>query len=278
MYIIYVDASKAFDRIRYDKLFALLIRRGLPAVIIRSLLDLYNRQKVRTRWKGRFSDSFSTCNGIRQGGVISPVLFCIYIDELLLKLARKGSGCWVGSHYYGALGYADDLTLLSPSVSGLRAMLNICEEFAEEYSVKYNAEKTVCLLFNKADTNKPSVKLCNEELKWVESTKHLGTYLDSNMTESTEIRRKKHDLVQRVNYVVSTLGNCKDAIIKQVFNSKCAHFYGCQSWNLLDKNVKQFETMWNRCVRRILNLPNCTHRRLLPLLMGSLNVLEQIKL
>ena len=81
--------------------------------------------------------------GIRQGGVISPILFCVYIDELLLKLADKGIGCWVGSQYFGALGYANDLTLLSPSVAGLREMLRICEDFSNEYSVKYNAENTV---------------------------------------------------------------------------------------------------------------------------------------
>lgn len=277
VYSCYVDASKAFDRVRYDKLFTLLMNRGMPPIIVRSLLHLYMNQRMRVRWRGHLSNTFGTTNGIRQGGVISPLLFCIYIDELLLKLADNGAGCWIGKHFYGALGYADDLTLLSPSVSGLREMLTICQEFAAEYSVRYNPDKTVCMLFSKKDLCKPSVELCGIRLKWVESVKHLGTYLDSNMSESTEINKKKHDLVQRVNYILSTLGNCDDKIIKTVFNSKCAHFYGCQSWNLLDKVVKDFQTMWNRCVRRILKLPNCTHTRLLPILLDSLSAYDQIQ-
>lgn len=278
VYSCYVDASKAFDRVRYDKLFTLLMERGMPPIIVRSLLDLYTNQLMRTRWRGQLSETFSTTNGIRQGGVISPVLFCIYIDELLLRLADEGSGCWVGKHFFGALGYADDLTLLSPSVTGLRTMLQICQKFAEEYSVKYNGDKTVCMIFSKKDIEKPIVELCGIKLKWVQSVKHLGTYLDSNMSEITEIFKKKHDLVQRVNYIVSTLGNCSDEIVRTVFNSKCAHFYGCQSWNLSDRCVKDFQVMWNRCVRRILKLPNCTHTKLLPILMNTLSAYDQIQI
>jgi hypothetical protein len=278
VYSCYVDASKAFDRVRFDKLFTLLIARGIPPIIFRSLLNLYTKQIIRTRWKGHMSDVFGTINGIRQGGVISPVMFCVYIDELLLRLAENGSGCWVGKHYFGALGYADDLTLLTPSVTGLREMLKICEDFAKEYSVEYNAKKTVCVLFSKKNVRKTSVKLCGKELEWVQSVKHLGNYLDENMSESTEIRRKKHDLVQRVNYVVSTLGNCEDAIIKTVFNSKCAHFYGCQSWNLMDRSVKEFQIMWNRCVRRILSLHYCTHTKLLPIILNTLSAYDQIQM
>ena len=157
-------------------------------------------------------------------------------------------------------------------------MLKICEDFADEYSVKYNAEKTVCVLFSKKDVCKPSVKLCGKELDWVQSVKHLGNYLEENMSESTEIRKKKQDLVQRVNYVVSTLGNCEDTIIRTVFNSKCAHFYGCQSWNLNDRSVKEFQIMWNRCVRRILNLHYCTHTKLLPIILNTLSAYDQIQL
>ena len=73
----YIDATKAFDRVRYDKLFNLLIDRGIPPIIVRSMLDLYVRQSLKTHWRGYMSDEFRTTNGIRQGGVISPVLFCI---------------------------------------------------------------------------------------------------------------------------------------------------------------------------------------------------------
>ena len=272
----FVDATKAFDRVRYDKLFTLLIDRGLPPIVLRALLDLYERQQLCTRWRGHKSEMFSTTNGIRQGGVISPVLFCVYIDELLLRLERQGIGCCIGKHFYGAIAYADDLTLLSPTISGLNDMLKTCEIFSAEYGVKYNPTKSVCMVFSKKKYDIQGVVLNGDVLKWVDHAKHLGNFLDCDMSECTEIRMKRGDLVYRVNHTLASLGKCNTNVVSKIFNSKCSHFYGAQSWNFEDKNVAYFQTMWNRCIRRILNLPNTTHRRYLPLLNGTCSALEQI--
>ncbi len=130
------------------------------------------------------SDENCVCNGIRQGGVISPLLFCIYMDELLKRLEAEGVGCWIGKHYYGDVGYAYDLTLAVPSVRGLRQMLKICEEFGEEYSVEYNPTKTVCVLFSRQKiVHKSDIQLCGSTLKWVDHVKHLGNHLESNLSE-----------------------------------------------------------------------------------------------
>ncbi len=114
-----VDATKAFDWVHHDRLFQFLIECKVPAIALRALLDIYERQSMRTMWKEEFSKLFTTTNGIRQGGVISPVLFCIYMDALLNRLKREGYGCWIGNHYCGSVEYADDLKLLSPSVHGI---------------------------------------------------------------------------------------------------------------------------------------------------------------
>ena len=66
---------------------------------------------------------FDITNGVWQGGVLSPLLFTVYIDELLEKLKRNGIGCYIGHHFVGALGYADDIILLWPSVAGLKKII-----------------------------------------------------------------------------------------------------------------------------------------------------------
>ena len=272
----FVDATKAFDLVRYDKLFSLLIRREVPPIVLRALLDLYERQQLCTRWKGHVSELFSTSNGIRQGGVISPVLFCVYLDELLLRLEQKRTGCYIGKHFYGAIGYADDLTLLSPTISGLNEMLSICEDFSREYSIRFNPTKSVCMVFSKKKYDIQNIKLNGNVLTWVNSVKYLGNHLDCDMSESTEIRMKKSDLTYRVNHLLASIGNCSNEIVSKVFNTKCSHFYGAQCWNFEDKNVLYFQTMWNRCIRRLMNLPYTTHTRFLPLLNGTCSAIEQI--
>jgi len=91
----FLDATKAFDRVKYYKLFRLLIDRGLPAGIIRLLLNVYTSNFVRVAWCEVLSDYFVAINGVKQGGVLSPVLFCIYLDNLLERLSRSGVGCFM---------------------------------------------------------------------------------------------------------------------------------------------------------------------------------------
>ena len=133
VYSCMLDASKAFDRVHFGSLFRLLLKRNLPLGIVRLLLDSYTRQQACTVWDQQKSSFFNITNGVKQGGVISPRMFTIYIDQLLLRLKKSGIGCHIHGKYMGSLGYADDVTLLSPSIRGLNRMLSICEDFGRVF-------------------------------------------------------------------------------------------------------------------------------------------------
>ena len=74
---------------------------------------------MKVKWNDSCSDSFPLLNGVKQGAVLSPILFTIYIDGLLDRLKQSGVGCHIGRTYADAFGYADDIALLDPSLSGL---------------------------------------------------------------------------------------------------------------------------------------------------------------
>ena len=122
-------------------------------------------------------------NGVKQGGVLSATLFCIYMDELISRLEQSGIGCYIGNEYYGNISYADDLKLLCPSINGLQKMLDICDFFSKEYFVKYNASKTAAICYGKSD-GKPKRSLCldGEYIRWETSVKYLGNIHCSSMT------------------------------------------------------------------------------------------------
>ncbi len=109
-----LDASKPFNRLRYDKLFELLIKQDFPPIVIRALLDMYTRQEARTGWNNNYSEYCGVQNGIRQGGIISPLLYTVYADKLIHRLELEGIGCRIGSKYYGAICYTDDMQILCP--------------------------------------------------------------------------------------------------------------------------------------------------------------------
>ena len=82
--------------------------------------------------------------------VLSPVLFAVYTDGLLLRLQESGIGCHMGGHYAGALAYVDDITLISLSMTGLRKMSGICEQYVSEYDILFNGSKSFFVFFVKA--------------------------------------------------------------------------------------------------------------------------------
>ena len=89
-----LDATKAFDRIDFCKLFREMIIRKIPPLVIRLIMEMYEKQSMAVRWNNEYSDSFGESNGVKQGGVLSPILFCIYIDNLLMSLKKNDIG-WV---------------------------------------------------------------------------------------------------------------------------------------------------------------------------------------
>ena len=105
------------------------------------------------QWERHTSRSFHVCNDVKQGAVISPIWFAVYYDELIAKLASSGYGCRISQHFVGALSYADDITLLSPSLQGLQYMVNICEEYGKEFHVTFNDKKTTGMVFGASNGN-----------------------------------------------------------------------------------------------------------------------------
>ena len=87
---------------------------------------MYTSHVTRLLWNGVFSERFPVYNGVNQGGILSPILFCVYTDGLLKRSACCKIGCNFGTVYVGALAYADDVDLLAPTASAMRRMLKIC--------------------------------------------------------------------------------------------------------------------------------------------------------
>jgi hypothetical protein len=119
--------------------------RNLPATFTRLMLNMYCSHLTRVTWNGSYSNFFKVYNGVKQGAIISPVLFCIYIDGLLCRLEDSRTGCCMGQFFAGALAYADDLTLVAPT--SMRRLLALSTEHASEFDIIFNGAKSKCLYF-----------------------------------------------------------------------------------------------------------------------------------
>lgn len=241
------------------------------------MLDLYRRQKVRTSWGGTHSTFFDAQNGIRQGSIASPVLFCTYLDSLIEKLRKRGVGCWVGPHFFGALVYADDVAILCPTLSGLQKMVKECELFAEDRDLTFNSQKSVCMKFTKKQKDVVArIRLSGSELKWEKNVKYLGNFISCNLGEEMEVNRKRGDLFGRTNSLLGNAAGISPDIKAKLFNSQCCHLYGVEAWSLADRSIPLMFTAANRCLRRIFDLPYRTHSRYLPIFAQCRPIEDQL--
>ena len=156
-------------------------------------------------------------NGVKQGGVLSPVLFCVYIDDLslLVRLSNANVGCFIGTNYVGALAYADDLVLLAPTASALRKMLAICDVYPAEYSMSFNAQKSKCLvtLSNACRYLRPLLQdkvfyVDGKPIDFMSSFPHLGHVITDTLDDGPDITKRLGILLDRSTTFCAFLVRC----------------------------------------------------------------------
>ena len=266
-----LDASKAFDRVDYIKLFEKLLKRGMCPLTVRLLLNMYTKQKLQVKWNDCKSAKFDVTNGVRQGSVLSPLLFSVYIDELLEKLKASGIGCYIGYHYIGALGYADDIILLCPSVAGLKKMIKICEDYANEHSIKFNGKKSKYLIFGDYNYN-PTLKVNNEVVARCESALHLGHLIHTKNTNKELIDQAIKDFNRSYYSFISKFGTCNTTTKNKLFHQYCSSMYGSQLWDMESQESKNMHKKWRKAHRLVLDLHYKTHNDLLPLIVDNIPI------
>ena len=98
------------------------------------------------RWGSTLSTSFQVTNGVRQGRILSPMLFNLYINNLSIRLTNSGIGGTLRVKFVNHIIYADDLCIVSLSSSGLKTLLKMCTYYCDLHDIKFNAKTSVCLV------------------------------------------------------------------------------------------------------------------------------------
>ena len=272
VYGCFLDASKAFDRVDHRLLFQILSDRDLPKPILKFIFSWYSSQSLTVKWKSTFSSPFGVSNGVRQGGVLSPILFTVYLDVLISRLVKLDIGCHLAGHFVGSLCYADDIALLAPSPSALRMLLHQCEVFAAEFGIIFNANKTQLICFRPASA-KLSLEHCTfffmgERLKFSESVTHLGYVLQSHLSDSEDIKRAMVEMCRKANFILQTIPSCDPVVLTKLFHSHCLFLYGSNLWKLDCKQIRALEVCYKNILRKIWKLPRACHIRILHKVAG----------
>ena len=134
-------------------------------------------------------DSLNVSNGVRQGSVLSPCLFAVYVDDLSKELNKINAGCIVGNLKFNHIMYADDLCCFCPSLSVLNELLAACSKYAVAQNIASNASKSYGMMFGVKYCKdfKPKLSLDGKIIKFVDSVKYLGVFLIDILSDDCDI-------------------------------------------------------------------------------------------
>ena len=212
------------------------------------------------KWGQATSDYFTISNGVRQGGIMSPRLFAVYVDDLSKQLIDARSGCFIEHQCINHLMYADDICLLAPSALGLEKLLDVCYNFSQCNDIVFNSLKSVYMVFKSKEYKLfgPIVYLHLDRLNRIPETKYLGYLLSEDQSDDEDIAKQMRTLYLRSNKLLRmfTSSYCTIDVKMELFRSYCSSLYCCSMWSDYRKaSYKKLTVAFKNVHRRMLNLP-----------------------
>lgn len=256
----FLDIRKAFDSVNYDILFKKLMQCGIPPMYANFIREMYLNQLVRVRFKSGLSEEWRVGNGVRQGGVLSGLLFSIYINSLIDKISGMKYGCRLGIQNCNIIVYADDIVLLAPTRYALQFLLDEALAECNKLNLSFNCMKSKYLVFNprdKINTPVSHIEIENTPLERVTSFKYLGIILNSNLNNIDDITRARNKFYSDFNSLLRKFSFTSIPVKLLLFQHFCLQFYGSELWFYNDRaltSLKQFGVGYHKAIKKILNL------------------------
>jgi len=218
-----LDLSKAFDKMDHSALYLKLMDRSIPVQILNVLENWFSLCMSCVKWGSVMSHFYELKAGVRQGGVLSPILFGIYIDGVFNIVDKTNIGCRIGAICTGIFMYADDIILLAPSVQALQSLISLCESELNFLCMAVNAKKSACLRFGPRYKNRCScVTVCGRSVNWITSARYLGVYLESSFTFKCSFRVNKAKFYKAFNSIFGKIGRiASEEVLFALIKSKC---------------------------------------------------------
>jgi hypothetical protein len=143
MYMLFVDFEKAFDSVDRCVMWRLLLKYGIPPKIVNLIRETYNGYECQVVHEGKLTEPFGVTCGVRQGCILSPIIFLLVIDDIMRKSTHRKRGLqWGLLDRLEDLDYAEDVCLLTHSFQHMKEKLKELEIEARKAGLMINSRKT----------------------------------------------------------------------------------------------------------------------------------------
>ena len=266
LYVVFVDYMKAFDSVNRNKLWSILKKIKTSQKMLNMLKGIYNQVNCCVRWKSEISEFFDCPLGVKQGCILSPLIFSLFVNEVANVVS---SNCKHGFQFRPGLKeiclllFADDICLFSTSPSGLQHQINNLENASKAIGLKVNLNKTKVMVFRKGGFLSKHEKWYynGQLLEVVNSYKYLGFTLSTKLSldmalEEFSGRAKKKIIA--ITKALYTLGSINVNIFFKLFDAqvKPMLLYASEIWGMSKFAV--IESVHLFACKRILNVSGKT--------------------
>ena len=255
--ISYIDFSKAFDSIHRPSLSKVLLSYGIPLKIVKAIEQIYTGSRCSIRTEDGLSDWFQVLTGVRQGCILSPLLFAVAIDWVMKQVTGNKGIDWVENQKLSDLDFADDIAALSYNTQDLQEFVNAIGETAGGLGLVISNKKTKNML---AGEHRPphDVFIGQEKIDTVDDF----TYLGSSISNQGEMTKEINCRIGKASAAFNQLNKIwlsKKFLLKtklRFYNTNVLStlLYGCESWSLKAAQEKQLDAFDSRCLRKILGI------------------------
>jgi len=251
-----LDLSKAFDKMNHHGLFITLMKRRVPVNLLVLFEHWFNTCFTCVKWSSCYSAFFKLCCGVRQGGVLSPYFFAIYIDSLVHRVKSLTIGCVIHSVNFSILLYADDILLLAPTVTALKQLLIVCEVELKSLDMCINVNKSACIRVGpRYKSNCSNITTSDgQSLSWATSVRYLGIVIINAVSFSCSFKHSKAAFYRAFNAIFGKVGRiASENVTIELLSKKCLPIllYAIEVCPLSKSNINELQFAVTGAVMKI---------------------------
>src|SRR6267154_5303762 len=193
LHLWFVDYQNALNRVKHEKLAEVMEKAGVPDLERRLIINLYWRQYASVKWDGEISKEVRVERGVRQGCVISPLLFNLYSEFMIKEAMENVEGIKFNGINITDLRYADDAVLVADKRKKMQIMIDRLSRACKEYGMEINVKNTIVMVVSRMEEMtgmQRSIMLDGVPLEQVKHFKYLGSWITDDAKSDEDIKQE----------------------------------------------------------------------------------------
>ena len=256
MVIACIDLEKAYDKVSRDRLWQVLESYGIQGGLLRAIQSMYLGSQACVRTSGKASGWFPITQGVRQGCVMSPWLFNVFMDGIMRETMEKlQGGVQLTTTNVQLILFADDIVMVTEKEEDMKTNLGEIKKVMDKWGMKMHLGKTKVMMVSRTEED-CNLNIEGEDSETVKKLKYLGVMVSSDGLCDEEIE-------QRVGAAAKVVGAMRKEVLERrellkktklrVFNAMVVPtlIYGCETWTMQRRHESKLQASEMMFLRRV---------------------------